>query len=151
MFYIYLLLLQTTTVDLIIFRAYYAIVINISANIKLALLNLTRRNTMNEKDWVRPNKPYVATNLQQPRKKSPPAKKVQVSNKKNLNNAFLLDCMRLEHDVKISINNTLSTDETLKGSYIGRVLSYDDYTILLENKDGKFLINKSAFCMVELV
>lgn len=126
-----------------------------------------------DNEWQRPKKPYVvkndkpATGYQggydnQPYEKkpfdkkpyekksfAPKAKPVIIPAKNNANNKVLHDCMKQGGLIKISINNLLCSDEELNATYEGKIVSFDDFTILIETFNGSFLINKSSIAVLE--
>ena len=123
----------------------------------------------NDKDWHRPKKPYTVTPSQagpdagfskqayeksydKPLKKYPPKpKQVIVPAKNNANNQVLHECMKKNGIIKVSISNQLSTDKELNGVYEGTLVSFDDFTILVQSANGAFLINKNAILVVEFI
>lgn len=101
----------------------------------------------NDKEWVRPKKPYTVT----PNAASKPINKpkpVIVAAKNNENNKVLHESLREGKIVKVTINNLLSSDRELSATYEGKILRFDDFTILLETFNGQFLINKSAIAVI---
>lgn len=123
----------------------------------------------NENDWVRPKKPYTVTpdktqsgyqggyDKQPYDKKSydkkpyNKAKPVVVAAKNNENNKVLHECLRSNGIIKLFINNLLCSDKELMPSYEGKIVRFDDFTILLEGGNGSFLINKSSIAVIEFL
>ena len=116
-----------------------------------------------DKEWQRPKKPYTVTPDQSqtrsytggPQKAhnnfKPKPKNVVVANKNNANNKLLHVAMQENANVKITINNLLSSDKDLSSTYEGKIMSFDDFTIAIQTGQGFFLINKSAVTVLEFM